>query len=221
MNDTPGHIEPAQTAAVAMQSGEATESQASEPIWYSLDPAYIRAEQVGGLIFFGVVFVGAIIGLFIKFLFGGFDWIWIALAGGCGLLLILLLWAAIIWPGMEYRRICWRLTAVGLEIRQGVWWRHQISVPIARLQHADVSQGPLQRSFGLGTLTVHTAGSQNATVDIGGLNHGVALELRDRLIRQRSGRGNSRTSDPATAQPPAELNFPVPESPVPEQNADD
>ncbi len=227
MNDTPGHPELAQSAGPAVETqgvaAPATDARATgQATWYPLDPAYIRAEQVGGLIFFAVVFVSALTGVLVKLLFGGIDWLWFLIAGGSGLLLLILLWAALFWPGMEYRRIRWRLTGVGLEIRKGVWWRHRISVPLARVQHADVSQGPLQRSFGLGTLTVHTAGSQSASVDLGGLNHAVALDLRDRLVRQRSQPktvppGHAQTHRPLSS---AGVNQMTSDQPVTGDNAD-
>ncbi len=72
-----------------------------------------------------------------------------------------------------------------MEIRRGVWWRHRIAIPVARVQHVDVSQGPIQRMFDLATLTIHTAGTKNASIDLSGLDHGSALHLRDRLIEQK------------------------------------
>jgi membrane protein YdbS with pleckstrin-like domain len=50
------------------------------------------------------------------------------------------------------------------------------------VQHTDVSQGPLQRRYGLATLTVHTAGTENAQVQLPGLPHDVALSIRDHLL---------------------------------------
>ena len=61
-------------------------------------------------------------------------------------------------------------------------WRSEISVPKSRVQHTDVSQGPLQRRFGLATLVLHTAGTQHAAVSLSGLSHEAALQIRDYLI---------------------------------------
>lgn len=93
--------------------------------------------------------------------------------------------AAFVWPSLAYRHASWRLDSEGLEIRRGVLWRHQITIPVGRVQHADVSQGPIQRFFDIGTLTVHTAGTQNASVELDGLTHSIAIEIRDQLVRQR------------------------------------
>lgn len=85
-------------------------------------------------------------------------------------------------PPLRLAHTRWRLTALGLEIRRGVWFRHWISVPRARVQHTDVERGPLGRRFGLATLVLHTAGHQDSEVRLDGLEHGVALALRDHLL---------------------------------------
>jgi hypothetical protein len=77
------------------------------------------------------------------------------------------------------------LTADLLEIRRGVWWRSVVTVPLSRVQHTDVNQGPLQRRFDLSTLVVHTAGTQHATVKLEGLGKEVAESVRDELLKQR------------------------------------
>ena len=61
-------------------------------------------------------------------------------------------------------------------------WRQVINVPRSRVQHTDVSQGPLERSHGLATLIVHTAGVEHAQVELAGLPYEVALRLRDHLL---------------------------------------
>jgi uncharacterized protein len=97
----------------------------------------------------------------------------------------ILAWSAHFWPPIAYRHTTWRLDDTGLEIRRGVLWRHHIAVPVARVQHVDVSQGPIQRMFSLGKLTVYTAGTSNASVELDGLEYDEALRLRDRLIAQK------------------------------------
>lgn len=104
---------------------------------------------------------------------------------GWGLLGALLIWFSHFWPKQVYRHASWRLLDSGLEIRRGVWWQHRIAIPVARVQHVDVSQGPLQRMFDLGKLTIHTAGTTNASVELDGLAHGQAMQLRDLLIEQK------------------------------------
>ena len=64
---------------------------------------------------------------------------------------------------------------------KGVLFRSDTVVPFGRVQHIDVDQGPLERAFGLATLTVHTAGSHNASVHVPGLRHEVAVEIRETI----------------------------------------
>ena len=46
----------------------------------------------------------------------------------------------------------------------------------------DVSEGPIERSFGLATLVIHTAGTEQAAVSLGGLARDTAFRVRDWLI---------------------------------------
>jgi membrane protein YdbS with pleckstrin-like domain len=50
------------------------------------------------------------------------------------------------------------------------------------VQHTDVSQGPLERRYGLGTRVIFTAGTDHARVDLKGLDHATALAIRDHLL---------------------------------------
>ena len=91
------------------------------------------------------------------------------------------------WPAVRYRRLRYRLDQQGFTVRRGVVWRSVTSVPRSRVQHTDVSQGPLQRAFDLATLVIHTAGTQDASVSLGGLTHSLALRIRDYLIDAGAG----------------------------------
>lgn len=94
----------------------------------------------------------------------------------------LLVWQAIWWPAIDYRHWRYRVSGEGIEIWSGVIWRQTIAVPRSRVQHIDVSQGPFERSYGLATLSIYTAGTQYSKVDLPGLDHGVAIALRDGLL---------------------------------------
>ena len=94
----------------------------------------------------------------------------------------LLVWLAHAWPEKEYRRFRYRVHPDGIEIGRGVWWRRRISVPRSRVQHIDVAQGPIERRFNLATLSIHTAGTHFARVDLPGLSYPRAVSLRDYLL---------------------------------------
>jgi uncharacterized protein len=67
-----------------------------------------------------------------------------------------------------------------LLIRRGVLIRRLSVVPYGRMQFVDVTAGPLERSFRLATVVLHTAAAgTDATVP--GLDPDEAARLRDRL----------------------------------------
>ena len=84
-------------------------------------------------------------------------------------------------PSAVWRWSSYRLAPDGVQIRTGVYWRQVIHVARSRIQHTDVSQGPLERRYGLATLTIHTAGTANAQVQLRGLAAGLAYRIRDAL----------------------------------------
>jgi membrane protein YdbS with pleckstrin-like domain len=100
-------------------------------------------------------------------------------------LLLLAAMCIYVWqyPPARHRNLRYRIDDVGITIRDGVFWRAWSALPHARIQHTDVSQGPLQRRFGVADLKLYTAGSRYTCIVLPGLEHGAALALRDELQR--------------------------------------
>jgi membrane protein YdbS with pleckstrin-like domain len=88
----------------------------------------------------------------------------------------------LLWPPVRHRHVSYSVDARGIRIRRGVVWRSEITVPRSRVQHTDVSRGPVERGFGLATLIIHTAGTEHAAVSLGGLAVESANEIRNFLI---------------------------------------
>jgi uncharacterized protein len=95
-------------------------------------------------------------------------------------------WLCYAWPAVHYRHTSYTLDGEGIEIRSGVWWRQIVSVPRSRVQHIDVSQGPMERSYGLGRLVLYTAGTAHSRVELQGLSYAVAFALRNHLLPRGS-----------------------------------
>ena len=152
--------------------------------YQALDPRSIHVQRIGGWIFTAIVAVVSLVGGSISLLAAEDHPVWLRgllpflwLAG-----ISLLVWHTHRWPPLEYRHTSYRVDALGIEIRKGVYWREIIHVPRSRVQHTDVSQGPVERRYSLGTLVIYTAGTDYAKVDLAGLEHGVALRLRNHLL---------------------------------------
>ena len=144
-----------------------------------LDPAWITARRLSGLFVvlilagsFGIAAVALGIAFELLFLTLG---IWAFLS----LLLMVTIW---VWPSLAWKYAAYAVSPRGLRLRRGVIFRSIASVPKSRVQHTDVSQGPIQRHFGIATLTVHTAGTQYAAVPVPGLPRETAVAIRNFLI---------------------------------------
>jgi membrane protein YdbS with pleckstrin-like domain len=84
----------------------------------------------------------------------------------------------------RFRWMRWRLDSLGIWLRHGRLWQHETQVPITRVQHLDLTRGPLQQANRLATLVVYTAGSKHGALSLANLDEGDAERLRDRLGRQ-------------------------------------
>lgn len=90
-------------------------------------------------------------------------------------------------PDRRYRAWGYDATEDELHVESGILFRSHTVVPFGRVQHIDVSQGPIERRYGVGSLTLHTAGTRNSAVVLPGLDHGEAERMRDEIrgkIRQ-------------------------------------
>ncbi|HKV13012.1 MAG TPA: PH domain-containing protein [Thermoanaerobaculia bacterium] len=153
----------------------------------SLDPRSVTLGRISSWIFTGAVAVGGLVAVSI---------LWATPAPAWVAALVTVLGAAVLlalgvlshrWPEIEHRHASYKVDGDGIEIRRGVLWRTVINVPRSRVQHTDVAQGPLERSFGLGTLVIYTAGTDHAKVDLAGLDHATALAIRDHLLPREGG----------------------------------
>ncbi len=112
---------------------------------------------------------------------------------------------------LRYDTTWYVLTDRSMRIRRGIWNIHETTITFENIQNIHLSQGPLQRHYGIADLVVQTAGGGSATGPHGeqlntgahigileGLDH--AEQVRD-LIMQRlkslktTGLGDERSAD--------------------------
>ncbi len=156
----------------------------ADGVFHHLDPRHLQHGRLVG----GIVVLGIASGLLIAFII-----VFIAIDNMPSVLrllipfsilavivgLVVLAWR---WPELEHRYTAYRVDDDGLEIQKGVLWRNVINVPRSRIQHTDVSQGPVERNFELSTLHVFTAGTEHSEVTLAGLARERALRIRDHLL---------------------------------------
>lgn len=150
---------------------------------HGVDPQSVTLDRIVGLGSILAIAVGPFVGVTIGWGLDGIPTrVYLPLLAGGVVLLVVSLMLGYKWPELHHRHLRYRVDESGVRIRRGVLWRTVISIPTSRVQHTDVSQGPVQRSYGLATLTVHTAGTEGASISLSGLEHGVAKRLRDHLL---------------------------------------
>ena len=84
-------------------------------------------------------------------------------------------------PMRRYHARGFDMGADRLRVVRGIMFRSDTVVPFGRIQHIDVNQGPLQRLYDIATLTVHTAGTHNASVHLPGLANADAMAMREEI----------------------------------------
>ena len=168
-----------------MDSG--TADSIADGVSRQLDPRWIPLQRIHAAIFIAVLAIASFVGVIVfwvasQILFLGLLLLplWLAAVGA-------LAWQTQRWPAIAYRHTWYRVDEAGLEIRRGVYWRSITNVPRSRIQHTDVSQGPLERRHGLGTLAVFTAGTQHSEVKLSGLEFTIAQRIRAHLLPRDQG----------------------------------
>ena len=149
--------------------------------WNQVDPGAVQLWRIENFLVSAGVLAAALIG-------GSGLWLssdkvsgWI-LAPIWGVLLGLVLWSTRWLPPRTYDAWSYGLDNRVLVLKFGIFWQTSVMIPLSRLQHLDVQQGPLQRRFGLATLVIHTAGTENASHEIPHLEHRTAIRLREHLM---------------------------------------
>ena len=92
-------------------------------------------------------------------------------------------------PVARYNARGYQMGEDRLRVVRGVLFHSDTVVPFGRVQHIDVDQGPVERALDIATMTLHTAGSHNASVSLPGLGRELANDMRETIrahIRRES-----------------------------------
>lgn len=105
----------------------------------------------------GIVILGAVL-TFLMYFFSLFTWP--VLTGIYCFLMILLTVSGIFSPPFRYQRYRYAIDEECIHIREGFLWIQEHIVPVERLHQIALSQGPIDRIFGLTKVIVTTAGGE-------------------------------------------------------------
>ncbi len=82
------------------------------------------------------------------------------------------------------KRRSYALRQNDLTYKKGWLFYSTTTIPFNRIQHTEVSQGPLERKYRLCTLKIFTAGGSTSDLSIPGLEQDEAQQLRDYIARK-------------------------------------
>jgi len=99
-----------------------------------------------------------------------------------GAFLLLLAWN--LWlASRSYELYRYKVGDDDLAVAKGVFWRSRRYVSRARIQHVDITAGPIVRALGLVHVSIYVGGQAMAAVSIPGLSAREGERLRDILLR--------------------------------------
>ena len=142
----------------------------------SLDRGLLRLMRIRGAAIGAVLLAAAAVGELAFRDFVPLPW-GMLLLPALAILLYLALWS----PPRRYRAWGYSMDGEELQVRRGVWTRVHTLVPLDHIQHIDVSQGPLERSLGICSLVLHTAGTLHSQIVVPGLTRETAEGMRDEI----------------------------------------
>ncbi len=134
-----------------------------------------RISRLIGFLIVGVLLFAAIIILsrqsfFERYMLSGY-----IVAGG---ILSYMLVTLYLFPTIEYRQWGYIISDDRIEIRHGIFLIKITVIPIVRIQHITISQGPINRRLGISTINVHTA---SGVFGIEGISSADASTMADML----------------------------------------
>jgi uncharacterized protein len=141
-----------------------------------LDPRAITLWRITGLLNALPLLVGAGFAGWVLMRFGNFTFLVAILP----VLAVLVLGVVVVGvaPGLRWRTWRYEIRPDEIDLQRGILWVERTLVPLARIQHVDTRQGPLQRRFGLSTVVFFTAAGPNHIPE---LSTPVAAEVRERI----------------------------------------
>ena len=141
--------------------------------WKRLSPNYRSLRRLTTLIFVPIIFV---IPAILVWVLTGLWWVSVIILALAATILVVRLGLV----ERTWRRWGYVEREDDLYITHGVLFRSLVAVPYGRMQLVEVASGPLERAFGLATVTMKTA-SAETNASIPGLAPDEATRLRDRL----------------------------------------
>jgi len=153
--------------------------KAEEVTLQPIEPSYWKVLQIEWLITVTVLAVAA--GAAIYFIIPQ-NKTWLIALIAIIWVLITIIYYIFISQSFKYR--AYALREKDVLSRTGWIIRHLEVCPFTRIQHCSVHAGPLERRFGLASISLYTAGSEGADLRIPGLKEETASTIREFIMQK-------------------------------------
>jgi membrane protein YdbS with pleckstrin-like domain len=154
------------------------EKPASEPI----ERNWVKSTAIYGAIFGFIMTAGAAVGLYFIPDEPLEWWIYLSVLGPLALIWLLF----VIYPFLAWKKIGYLLRQRDITYKKGLIWQSETTVTYNRVQHVEISQGPLQKMFNLASVQFFTAGGDSSDLEISGLSPEKARTLKDFVAKKSS-----------------------------------
>lgn len=100
--------------------------------------------------------IGSIFSMIISYIIFRFTAFWALIPGA-----LLSIYLIFIHPALEYRQWLYKITDQYVDYTHGIFFKKRTIIPISRIQHMDIKQGPIQKHFSLSNIIIFTAGQSH------------------------------------------------------------
>jgi membrane protein YdbS with pleckstrin-like domain len=106
-------------------------------------------------------------------------WIGVVVAVSCFVPLLIATGITLYWIPKFYSSITYVLEDDKITVTRGVWWTTKSFVPYNRITNINIYQGPVSRRFGLGKLSIQTAGFSGTSSSGGKVAEAVIFGVKN------------------------------------------
>lgn len=125
--------------------------------------SWIISRLIGTLIVSSILIV---IKIFLPKVIDSYDKINVFFTLASIILIIIMLINSFIYPIIEYRQWRYIITNDKIEFTEGIYFVRKVIIPIIRIQHIQLNQGPINKFLNLCNISIFTAGGQHKIPNI-------------------------------------------------------
>ena len=147
--------------------------QVADLTFQHLDPRSRTSEYIATTILFAILFI--VVNIIVFSMGGGFHWwVWASYLTWLGLF-GLSMWMV----EKNYQVTGYALRQRDIVYQTGVISRAITTIPFKRIQHCEITEGPIQKLLKLASLKIYTAGGSGSDLTISGLHKEDAARVKE------------------------------------------